>query len=118
MIRDFEGEHWKISDDQWGDPSFSFWAAEIILEAIEKKIPRGIYNLTSAANITRYEFAKKLKIELGLKFKLSATGSDDLNRPALRPRATSLINQKLSMALQRKLLPWEEQLDLFLRDQR
>ncbi len=115
MIREFDGEHLKIIDDQWGDPTFSFWAAEIILESIEKSIPRGIYNLTSSANITRYEFARKLKEKLGLKFELSAIGSTALKRPALRPRATSLINQKLSMALKRNLPSWEEQLDLFLQ---
>ena len=115
MIREFDGEHLKIIDDQWGDPTFSFWAAEIIQESIEKGIPRGIYNLTSSANITRFEFAKKLKEKFGLKFELSAIGSSALKRPALRPRATSLINQKLSMTLKRKLPSWEEQLDLFLQ---
>jgi dTDP-4-dehydrorhamnose reductase len=115
FITNYKDTDLEIINDQWGDPTFSWYAAEIIKQSIEKSIPAGIYNLTSSANITRYQFAIYLKKVLKLPFGITPISSARLQRPATRPKNSSLSNQKLADALNITPLTWEEQLREFLK---
>ena len=82
-------------------------------EIIEKEIPDGIYNLTSSEGITRYEFARILNKRYFLNCDIMGISSEKLNRPALRPRYSSLDRTKLEKVLNRKLESFSEQLNMY-----
>jgi len=101
----------KIITDQWVSPTLNTSLAEMILETIEKR-HTGIYHLSGATPINRYDFATKIAETFQLDKKIiSKAKSSDMNWHAKRPRNTSLNVEKASNTLDKKPLKIEEALN-------
>ena len=57
--------------DQHGSPTYAKDLSNIIYQAIEKKIPYGIYNATNQGYTTWYDFTKEILDEQGIKCKVN-----------------------------------------------
>ncbi|MBS7605785.1 dTDP-4-dehydrorhamnose reductase [Candidatus Bathyarchaeota archaeon] len=84
------GEKIKVVVDQWNSPTLNTSLAEMISEAIERKIT-GTYHLAGATRISRYDFAKQLAKTFDLREDLiMPVSSDEISWTARRPKDSSL----------------------------
>ncbi|MCD6577963.1 NAD(P)-dependent oxidoreductase [bacterium] len=112
-IKDSTSKTIKIIDDQIGDPTFSSWVSDIILSMIKNEIDNGIFNITSSGGLSRYEFAMVLNKRYSLGLDIVPISSKELSRPALRPKNTSLNNEKVISQLNIKKHSFYDQLELY-----
>jgi dTDP-4-dehydrorhamnose reductase len=98
------GEQLKVFVDQWNSPTLNSSLADMTLEVVERKLT-GIYNLSGASRISRYNFALSLAKTFGLDQSLLApTRMKDLYFPAKRPTDSSLDTTKAQQTLKNKPL--------------
>ena len=107
----------KIIDDQIGDPTFSIWVSNVISQMVEIQAENGIYNLTSSQAISRYEFAEILNNKYSLGLEIEPIKSNELSRPALRPKNSSLDNKKITSILNLKQYDLFGQMELYDKQQ-
>lgn len=85
-----KGERVRIVTDQWNSPTLNTNLAEMIAEAMERRI-LGTYHLAGATRISRYEFAVQLAKVFGLNEGLIIPiSSKEISWIAQRPRDSSL----------------------------
>jgi len=105
-----ENESMKIITDQWVSPTLNTNLAEMILEIIERKLT-GIYHLSGATPINRYDFSTLLADTFGLeKSLISPAKSNEMKWFAKRPANTSLNVEKALINLHCKPLKIKEAL--------
>lgn len=86
--------------DQHGSPTYAEDLANIIAEAIEKKIPYGIYHSTNQGFTTWYDFTKEIFKEAGIPCKVNPVTTEKyiemmkVNQ-AKRPKNSQLSKDKL-----------------------
>lgn len=104
--------------DQHGSPTYAEDLANIIAEAIEKKIPYGIYHSTNQGFTTWYEFTKAIFKEAGIPCKVNPVSTEKyiemmkVNQ-AKRPNNSQLSKDKL--LTQGITVPtWEDALKRYL----
>ena len=104
--------------DQHGSPTYAEDLANIIGEAIEKKIPYGIYNATNQGYTTWYEFTKKIFEYAKIDCKVNPVTTEQYIEmmkitQAKRPKNSQMSKQKL---LDQKItIPkWQEALKRYL----
>lgn len=104
--------------DQHGSPTYAEDLANIIGEAIEKKIPYGIYNATNQGYTTWYEFTQKIFEYAKIDCKVNPVTTEQYIEmmkitQARRPKNSQMSKQKL---LDQKItVPrWEEALERYL----
>lgn len=85
----------KVVNDQHGSPTYTEDLADIIYQAIEKKIPFGIYNATNLGYTTWYEFTKKIYELKNINCKVVPVTSEELKRVAKRPLNSQMTKEKL-----------------------
>lgn len=85
----------KVVNDQFGSPTSTETLTSIIKQAVDKKIPFGIYNATNLGFTNWYEFAKLI-------FKLAKVGvevipvsSEEYAAAASRPKNSKMSKDKL-----------------------
>jgi dTDP-4-dehydrorhamnose reductase len=104
-------EQTKVYTDQWNSPTLNTNLAEMTLEIAERKLT-GLYHLSGATRISRYDFAvdfaKTFNLDTTL---LVPTESKQLSFPAKRPRDSSLNTQKAQQSLKNKPLQIENALE-------
>jgi dTDP-4-dehydrorhamnose reductase len=113
----------KILTDQFSSPTLNTNAAEMILEACEKKL-NGIYHMAGASRISRYDFAVRLAEKLNLDRNLIKKAcAEEMQWKAPRPRDSSLNTLKAQntletkpMSLDEALIRLKEELDLASRN--
>lgn len=94
----------KIVTDQWNSPTLNTNLADMTLEIAEKKLT-GIYHLSGATRINRYDFSKLIAQTFNLNTELVAPAlSQDFNWPAQRPKDSSLNTEKAQLNLDHKPL--------------
>ena len=99
-----KGEQIKIITDQIISPTLNTNLAEMILEVAQKHLT-GIYHLSGATPINRYDFASLIAETFDLDKKLiKPATSEEMNWTAKRPKNTSLIVDKASRELNKKPL--------------
>jgi len=99
-----KSEQIKIITDQIISPTYNANLAEMILEIAQKRLT-GIYHLSGATPINRYDFAYLLAETFDLDKKLiKPATSEEMNWTAKRPKNTSLIVDKASRELNKKPL--------------
>ena len=109
-----EKEEVNVVADQHGSPTFAGDLANIIFEAIEKKIPYGIYHATNEGFTTWYEFTKKIYEFSSINTKVNPVTSEEFVRPAKRPTNSKLDKTKLKK--EGIIIPtWEEGLRKYLK---
>ena len=86
--------------DQHGSPTYAKDLTEIIYQAIEKKIPYGIYNATNEGYTTWYDFTKEILAEQGITCKVNPVTTEQYIEmmkvtQAKRPKNSQLSKDKL-----------------------
>ena len=90
-----EKDELSVVADQHGSPTYAEDLANIIVEAIEKKIPYGLYHSTNQGFTTWYDFTKKIFELADIKCNVKPVTSEEFVRPAKRPKNSKLNKQKL-----------------------
>lgn len=90
-----EKDEISVVADQHGSPTYAEDLASIIAQAIEKKIPYGIYHSTNQGFTTWYEFTKKIFDFAKIDCKVNPVTSEEFVRPAKRPKNSQLSKDKL-----------------------
>ena len=89
-----------VVSDQHGSPTYAKDLSNMIYQAIEKKIPYGIYNATNQGYTTWYEFTKEILEEQGIKCKVNPVTTEEYIEmmkitQAKRPYNSQLSKEKL-----------------------
>ena len=89
-----------VVSDQHGSPTYAKDLAEIIYQAIQKKIPYGIYNATNEGYTTWYDFTKEILEEQGIKCKVNPVTTEEYIKmmnvvQAKRPFNSQMSKEKL-----------------------
>ena len=108
--------------DQHGSPTFADDLAEFIKEAIEKKIPYGVYHATNEGFTTWYDFTRKIFEKMNIQCKVNPVTTEEYIKmmnivQAKRPENSQLSKEKLK-ATGIKVPEWEEALDRYLAKER
>ena len=106
--------------DQHGSPTYAKDLSNIIYQAIEKKIPYGIYNATNQGYTTWYEFTKEILAEQGIECKVNPVTTEEYIEMMKVTQAKRPFNSQLSKA---KLLEqgidipeWKDGLKRYLKE--
>ncbi|HIE59539.1 MAG TPA: dTDP-4-dehydrorhamnose reductase [Persephonella sp.] len=103
----------KISYDEISIPTSTRTIVEVSLKALEKGLI-GVYHLTNCGYASRYEFAKKiLEIKRINKF-IYPVSKSIFNLPAERPKFSAMSNEKLINLLNLEINKWDEELKIFI----
>ena len=108
-----------VVNDQHGSPTYAEDLANIIAEAIEKKIPYGIYHATNEGYTTWYDFTKAIFEYAGILCKVNPVTTEKYIEmmkitQAKRPKNSQLSKQKLKD--QNIEVPkWEDALKRYLQ---
>jgi dTDP-4-dehydrorhamnose reductase len=106
-----KGERIKIVKDQWNTPTLNTNLAEMTLEAIERHLT-GLYHLSGATRVSRYEFALKIAETFELdKTLIDKVASSQFTWPAKRPVDSSLDTSLAQRTLQCKPLALDKALE-------
>ena len=84
--------------DQHGSPTYAKDLTEIIYQAIEKKIPYGIYNATNEGYTTWYEFTKEILKEQGIECKVNPVTTEEYIEMMKITQAKRPFNSQMSKA--------------------
>lgn len=103
------GQNLRIVNDQFGSPTYSVDLAEAIKHLI-KTHKYGIYHVSNSGICSWYEFACKiLKIKgLNSKVEVVPISSDELGRPAPRPKYSKLASTKYELTTGKSLRSWQD----------
>lgn len=110
----------KVVGDQYGSPTYTKDLADIIYQAIIKKIPYGVYHATNMGYTTRYNFAKMILEKQNIKcdiISITTADYEKINKKnfAKRPPNTKLSKDKLLN--QGIVIPaWEDGLERYLEE--
>lgn len=122
MLRLFkEQEELKVVRDQIGCPTWAGWLAEVVLDLTRLDVG-GVLHAANSGQASWFDFANAIlefvKPSLpGLKVKqIQSQTSQQLQRPAPRPKFSVLNCSRLQKLLGRDLMSWQEGLKNHLRD--
>ena len=109
-----------VVSDQHGSPTYAKDLTEIIYQAIEKKIPYGIYNATNQGYTTWYEFTKEIFAEQGIQCKVNPVTTEEYIAmmkitQAKRPFNSQLSKDKL-LKLGINIPDWKDGLKRYLEE--
>ena len=109
-----------VVSDQHGSPTYAKDLAEIIYQAIEKKIPYGIYNATNEGYTTWYEFTKEILAEQGIECKVNPVTTEEYIEmmkitQAKRPFNSQMSKDKL-LNLGIEIPEWKDGLKRYLEE--
>lgn len=90
-----EKEEITVVADQHGSPTYSVDLADIIAQALEKKIAYGIYHATNLGFTTWYEFTKEIFRIANISCRVIPVTSEEFVRPAKRPKNSMMSKEKL-----------------------
>lgn len=85
-----------VVSDQHGSPTYAKDLAEIIYQAIEKKIPYGIYHATNLGNTTWYEFTKEILKQQNIDCKVNPVTTEEYIKMMKVTQAKRPFNSQLS----------------------
>lgn len=84
-----------VVNDQHGSPTYAVDLASIIHQAINKRIPYGIYNATNIGNTTWFDFTRDIYKIKGIKTEVIPVTSEEYKRLAKRPLNSQMSKEKL-----------------------
>ena len=106
--------------DQHGSPTYAKDLTEIIYQAIEKKIPYGIYNATNEGYTTWYEFTKEILAEQGIECKVNPVTTEEYIEMMKITQAKRPFNSQMSKAKLEtcgiKVPNWKDGLKIYLEE--
>ena len=104
----------RVVYDQYGSPTYAEDLADIIHQALEKKIPLGIYHATNIGFTNWYEFAIEIFHQAGMKCRVIPVKSEEFVRPAKRPKNSMLSKSKL-FEEEIEVESWQDALQRYLQ---
>lgn len=90
-----EKEELNVVADQHGSPTYAVDLASIIHQAIEKRIPYGVYHTTNQGYTTWYDFTKLIFEKANINCKVNPVTTEEFPRPAKRPYNSQLSKGKI-----------------------
>ncbi len=108
-------EFLKIACDEFSVPTWTHSVADITLQALAQGVT-GRYHLINSGFCSRYEWAKFVLKNLGIKKFIRPVPMDSFRLPAQRPRFSAMDNQHLAKTLNVGIPAWEEAVCQFLRE--
>lgn len=109
-------EEVNVVSDQHGSPTYSVDLADIIAQALEKKIPYGIYHTTNLGFTTWYEFTKEIFKQAGISCKVNPVTSEEFVRPAERPK-NSMLSKDNILQVGIDIPTWQDGLARYLKEE-
>lgn len=111
-----------VVSDQHGSPTYAKDLSNIIYQAIEKKIPYGIYNATNQGYTTWYDFTKEILKEQGIECKVNPVTTEEYIEmmkitQAKRPFNSQLSKNKL-LNLGIEIPEWKDGLRRYLKEEK
>lgn len=85
-----------VVSDQHGSPTYAKDLAEIIYQAVEKKIPYGVYHTTNQGYTTWYDFTKEILEQQGIECKVNPVTTDEYIEMMKITQAKRPFNSQLS----------------------
>jgi dTDP-4-dehydrorhamnose reductase len=98
------GEKLRIVTNQWNSPTLNTSLADMVLDVVDQRLG-GVFHLSGASRVSRYEFALRLAETFGLdKALIEPVDASCFNWPAKRPKDSSLDVSKAKQFLRIKPL--------------
>lgn len=85
-----------VVSDQHGSPTYAKDLTEIIYQAIEKKIPYGVYHATNQGYTTWYDFTKEILAEQNIECKVNPVTTEEYIQMMKITQAKRPFNSQLS----------------------
>ena len=104
----------KVVYDQYGSPTYTVDLADIIYQALEKKIPMGVYNVTNLGFTSWYDFTETIYEMAGISCNVLPITSKEFERPAKRPKNSKMSKGKL-LAEGIEIPTWQDALERYLK---
>lgn len=98
----------RVVNDQFGKPTWAKDLAEALIPFFEST-NYGIFHLVNEGVTSWFEYAKEILKLAGMEKEIIPITSEELNRPAKRPKFSALKNTKLPL-----LRPWKEALQEYI----
>lgn len=119
-----EKKELRVVNDQIGAPTYTKDLAQAIkhlLNLIQDPGSRiqdlfGIYHISNSGSCSWYEFAQEILRVTSHELRVASISSEELNRPAKRPKFTVLDNSRYIKTVGKPLRPWQEALKEYLRE--
>jgi dTDP-4-dehydrorhamnose reductase len=107
-------EPFHVVDDQIGSPTFTADLAMTLGQIVEKGSP-GVYHATNQGACSWFEFAREILRQAGFNpSQISSISSQNLNRPARRPKNSRLANARIQSVGLPLLPAWQDALHRYL----
>lgn len=103
----------RVVDDQWGCPTSTVELADAMVSILESE-RYGTYHVTGAGECTWRDFAAEILRQAGIATPVLPQTTEELARPAPRPRYSVLHHRALALAGIRPRKPWQEALQDYL----
>ncbi len=103
----------RVISDQIMSPTSTANLAQLILTALQKNIPSGIYHAVNTGSISWYEFAKAIIEKTGINATVEPMPAIEYPSIVMRPSYSALNNSKLSQLIG-PIPGWQEVLDAYL----
>ncbi len=91
-----ERDELSVVSDQHGSPTYAKDLTEIIYQAVNKKIPYGIYNATNEGYTTWYDFTKEILNEQGINCKVNPVTTEEYIEMMKVTQAKRPFNSQMS----------------------
>jgi dTDP-4-dehydrorhamnose reductase len=109
-----EREELRVVNDQYGCPTSTIDLANAILALMQTQ-HYGTYHAANTGVTTWYDFAKKIfELSGNDRVKVLPQTTDELGRPAPRPKYSPLENMMLGLTVGKIMRPWEEALEEYI----
>lgn len=109
-----QGETIRVIAEQVGSPTYAVDLAEKLAELIARR-PTGLYHVTNAGAVSRYEVAQWVAAHLSLpREQVLAVDGASLRRRAARPAYSALANERLVSEGSAPLRAWPEAVAAYL----
>ena len=115
-----EKDELNVVCDQHGSPTYAKDLANIIFQAVEKKIPYGVYNATNEGFTTWYDFTKIILNIQGIKCKINPVTTDEYIKIMKITQAKRPLNSQMSKEKLKKqgisIPEWQDGLQRYLNE--
>lgn len=98
----------RVVNDQFGKPTYVKDLAQALLLFFNSN-KYGIYHIVNEGITSWFEYAKEILKLAGIKKEVTPITTEELNRPAKRPKYSAMINSKLPL-----LRPWRQALEEYI----
>ncbi len=109
-----ENNELNVVNDQVGSPTSTVDLARCIINLVNTE-SYGTYHATCEEQCSWYDFAKRIFELKGINIKVNPITSEELNRPAPRPKFSVLDNFMLKLVEMNTFRSWEEAIEEYLK---